>query len=1629
MLLAILLLFVSIVLLIRTEWAQSKIIGYATNYYEDKTNTTLEIDKLYVTFGGDLLLKGLYAEDQNQDTLLYTKQLQTGVDFSPLLSGEIHVSAVNWDKLVARVHRKPNGQFNFDYIIEAFSSGPSPPDTTTSAPPQISLSPIQFEQFDLQYIDSTLGTSAHLVLGHLLLETDNIDLENLEIALETLAIEDTKVDVAIFSEAVEPPEKTPETDAQTTASSPKIAWKRISLDNIQFTYNSLGDSTKAKSSIGHFESRNAAIDLEKKSITMDNILLANSDAQIKMLVEGKVEQSTPTNQEPATFTWPDWKIGITEVALENNHFTYDVGAAKPQPEIFDPEHLAISDIHLLLRNINLQNQQVAVDLQNLQFTERCGFQLQQFHSSLRVNNTGISAHNTKLQTPYNLFLADLNLHYKHLDSLIAKPMDFTKVHAAIKPSTLSLRDAFFFNDSLQYDSLMLQLANEPSTISGNVHGNMREMTIAELQIDAFDTTQLSLDGKIYELSNIDQMEFDIPVLKLRTKATDITRFAAIKPSEIPENILLTSQLKGNLQSLTASVNCNTSDGNATFEGLLQDLLQEPSAKGTLITHKFNLAKYTNEPDLDPVSLKLDFDAKGADLNTLAISADMQFTELAYKKVDYSALNIQANFQDRKATLSLEHHQPFLDAAMVSTANIGESNSDAELHIDVKMADLHAMKLDTSQFKMAFNANAKFAGNQEAFNAGFHLNNGQIKHNGEAFTMEPLSTNMSSDNEQTQFNIASGFLNGNFAANESLELIIKSLDSYITEAIASSTAKTPLAQNQHLEMDARFKLNLSPILSELISPGLSRLDTVTMSLDFKPAQELLKLQILAPKAIYNELEVDQFAVMVDASNQGITGSFGFKELLSDPVHIHNTQFSMEIADSNGRAKFVIHNEAKKEVMYMAANITNDGNDKMVKLDHEHLVLNSETWNIDPQNQVQIGHDVQFSHFTLSRNQQRVILHTNETAKTFNINFRQFELAAITAALNAEEQPATGQLSGNITITDLDKSPAATANILLSELAVTDIALGELSLSARNRGYDFYDLNARLEGVDIDTRMTAKYRIAEEDQIIDANIDVAKINVQLLETLAPEMLSKTSGYMAGNLTLSGSVVSPDYQGRLYFVNAKLTPNMLGTGFAIKKQAFTLDNQGIYFNNFTMYDARGESSTLDGTVSLANMGNPGFKLQFKAQNFQFLDAKKSTKEDYYGKGLVDIEASINGDANLPKVQAQLHLKNGTDITYVIPYTQAQIQEREGIVRFKNMQAPETAFQDDAPAVSSMTGIDLQARIKVDPKSRLTIVIDPQTGDYLTVQGEANLQFNMRPNGQMDLVGKYEVNDGTYGMNLYELVSKEFNILEGSSITWTGDPLEAEMDITGEYQVLTSSVDLMANEIDVNNQATVNRYRQKLPYEVKLLIGGQILKPEIAFGIELPDKHKNTLDGTVYNRLQRLNQNESELNLQVFSLIVFNKFLPSNVAAETGNTTSELARNSVSNLLSDQLNLLSDKYIKGVELDFDLDSYTDYQSGAAQQKTDLNVSLKKSLLDDRLVIEVSSQMGVEGEESNSQVLGDVSIEYLLTEDGRLRAKTFRENQFQDMVEGQVMITGLSLLFSKEFDNLSDLRKPKESK
>ncbi len=246
--------------------------------------------------------------------------------------------------------------------------------------------------------------------------------------------------------------------------------------------------------------------------------------------------------------------------------------------------------------------------------------------------------------------------------------------------------------------------------------------------------------------------------------------------------------------------------------------------------------------------------------------------------------------------------------------------------------------------------------------------------------------------------------------------------------------------------------------------------------------------------------------------------------------------------------------------------------------------------------------------------------------------------------------------------------------------------------------------------------------------------------------------------------------------------------------------------------------------------------------------------------------------------------------------------------------------------------------------------------------------------------------------------------------------------------YEVKAAASPIMAIQNTTASPSESGRFRQQLPFMVYLNISGELMTPQLSFDLDMPEDSQGAIGGQVYSRVQQLNEQEDELNRQVFSLLVFNRFFPESGSDGSGGGAVAVARDNLNQALSGQLNALSDKLLgeSGVELDFGLDSYTDYQGSSPQDRTQLDITARKKLFDDRVIISVGSEVDIQGSNQEpgqeNPLIGNVSIEYLLTEDGRYRLKGFRKNEYQNIIDGQLIVNGIALIFTREFNKYREL-------
>jgi translocation and assembly module TamB len=316
------------------------------------------------------------------------------------------------------------------------------------------------------------------------------------------------------------------------------------------------------------------------------------------------------------------------------------------------------------------------------------------------------------------------------------------------------------------------------------------------------------------------------------------------------------------------------------------------------------------------------------------------------------------------------------------------------------------------------------------------------------------------------------------------------------------------------------------------------------------------------------------------------------------------------------------------------------------------------------------------------------------------------------------------------------------------------------------------------------------------------------------------------------------------------------------------------------------------------------------------------------------------------------------------------------------------------------------LNANISVAPESRFSIVVDPKSGDQLNLRGEANLAFEINPAGDINLSGRYTIEEGDYKLNFYQIVKREFIIEKGSTLLWKGDPTNAELDITAIYEMKASP--------------PVGSSNAPVKFEVILNLENELLNPEISFQIDAPEDVKQR-NPELYIWLQDVNNSENKQNMQAFSMLVFRSF--ANTGASAINIEST-ARNSVSQILTQQLNALGSK-LEGVELSFDVDSYQTNSDQGSSGRTDVQLGVAKSFMNDRISVKVSGNVNVEGAEKSEQLsdyTGDLIIEYKLTPDGNYRIEGFRINNYDGLTQGEITETGIGFIMVKEYSDLKEL-------
>lgn len=1631
--LSIIFLLVLVLILIQIPAVQNFARKKAVTYLESKVHTKVQINKLSIKFPKQIVLEGIYFEDQSKDTLLAGDKIQVDIAMLKLLRNTVKLSYLELDGITAKIKRlKPDTTFNFDYIIQAFSSGATDTTKTTdTSSMKFEIGTIRLNKIRAIYHDDVAGMDAFANLGKFETSIDTFDPSKSDYNIPNIQLSGISSGIRQYKPLIEPKPMDSIEAASNEPINVKLQLKNIQIGDVHVSYENDVSRLHAALNLGLLKVLAGTTDLSKLFIQLKQLQLDNTTAEVDL---GKATQAVVVKKEvkknvKAQINNP-WKIVLDDVNFSNNKLTYNDSNSAPIKKGMDYSHLSIRDFILKASGLAFTPDKYEGNLKQLSFKDTSGFILNDATTQFLYSEKEAHLKELYVSTPSSKIKTTVNAKYSSQEILISKPGEVF-ADASIDTFNLAAKDILLLSPSLE----TYLKGNERSVIKlkGKAHGYVKDIALNNIELSGYGSTVVVMSGNIKGLPDGKNAYYNINLARLSTSRKDILPLIPKNtlPSNIriPQSILLSGNFRGTTSAFSTLLNARTSNGSARVSGSLNTKTQAYNLKAA--TQSLNVGYLISQDStIGKITLNASAKGRGFDYKTLTTNVDATLVEGELKGYTYKNLLLKAFAEPDSAFIESSIDDPNIRYQLRGRANLASKYpTNLRVRLNLDTLNLHALHLssDSLQFHTKLFADMPSA-NPDSLIGLISIAETIILQDSNKYALDTVKVLAAHGGDTQSIALTSPFAEVNWKGKYKLTETATALQHTINKYYKLSGFKDTAFTEQDWQMHVFIKPS-SPTILQFV-PSLRGSDTVGAFVFYKSKEANLQMHMNAPRIKYGGQTIDKLSFNAQTTEKNILYNLKIADAGTKGFKLNETAVYGNVDTGAITASLLLKDKKAKERYHLTTKIQQIDSAIKISFSPDSLMLNYEAWNIPADNYFQYDSSgLIVNNFNLNKKDQAIKI--NSTSKTpdapIDVAFENFRIKTLTEFAEQDSLFMDGVIDGKAVVKDLVKNPVFTADMMFKEISYKADTIGNIELKVNNETANTYNANVKIDGHGNDITLNGNYYTGEGR--MDLKLNLNNVNLATIKNFSAGNLKDAGGSLKGNIDIAGTIKDPAVNGNLHFVDAFVAPTMLGESFKLTNENISIQDKTITFNKFTMTDSAGSKAILDGTISTKDYLNYQFGLTLKADDFSVVSSTQADNKLFYGKLNIDADIKVNGDLRTPAIEAGLKVNRSTNFTFVLPSEDPELEERKGIVRFVDMDAPKdtvaTVHPFQQPRFQALADLNLSANVETDSAAQFTLVIDERNGDALKIRGKADLSGGVDESGRLTLTGNYELVQGSYQLTL-SILKRRFDIQRGSVITWTGDPTSANVDIIAAYSVKTAPIDLVQQQLAGKSESEVNKYKDKIPVTVLLKMKGELLKPVITFDITIPQEQQSQWSD-VEAKLDQLRANEAEMNKQVFALLLLGRFMQEDpMASNAGGTAEGMARESVSRILTDQLNQLAGSLIKGVDVNFGINSGDTYYTGQRETSTDLTVGVSKSLLNDRLKVSVGSDFMLEkpanSAQANSNIAGDVAVDYQLSKDGRYKVRGYRKNKYDAVVEGQVIETGLTFILTLDYDKFREL-------
>jgi hypothetical protein len=1211
----------------------------------------------------------------------------------------------------------------------------------------------------------------------------------------------------------------------------------------------------------------------------------------------------------------------------------------------------------------------------------------------------------------------------------------------LEQSKLLVKDLLTFVPQMK-DIPAFAYPNTTWYIDSRINGRIADLKIDKLKLHGLQDTKIDVEGSIKGLPDLNNLQANLFIRNISSSRKDINLF--IPPGTLPDNITLPARFNANGRltskgiDMSADLQINTDLGNASVKGTFQKIANPTEALYNVTVNTNNLdvgVIIQNKEIQGPVSASFTASGKGYDPKTANTKVDGIIHSAVIHQYNYKNAEVHAAIANQQAIVKAGINDPNIDLDINGTIDLTTAFPAIQISGMVDSIKFQPLHLSSQQmiFRGKIDANIPVS-DPDNLEGKIYLTQALFVKEQQRLNLDSVEV-IAGRSDGSQFlqlnsDIMSASLRGMYQLSELPVILQNAVQPYFTVAPATTYASL---KPYNFQLNAVIKDN--PALASFV-PGLERIDSVFLRSNFSDSGWTATLTAAAIDINNNQLRQLNLQAGTGGNVLGITSTLAQLKSGTD-IELNNTSVTTSIA--NNKIDFDLNskdNKNRDKYHLKGLLVQSQFQNYELSLLPDNLLLNYESWTVSANNKINITPGaIKASNFTLSKDgQQLTINNLSQGLKSpLQLDFTNFQLATLTGFIQTDSTLANGTINGKLLITDI-ATPLFTTDLVINNFSFKGDTVGNIHAIVSNKDAGSYTTNIALTGRGNDVKITGTY-LAEGSENFDMVLAVNTLPLKTIEAFSNNKLKGTNGAVHGKFNVRGNFQRPVINGDLTFNKAGFNFSMLNSYFSIDNETVQFGEQGIKFDRFQIRDSANNPLTINGLVATTDYLNYAFDLRIRANNFKALNSTKKDNRLFYGQLYFNTNLTVKGTASSPLVDGRLEINDKTKMTVVLPQREPGVVERDGIIEFIDIDAPlnDSLFlaSYDSLNNSGFTGMDIALNIIVVPEAEFSLIIDEGNGDFLNVRGDAALTAGIDPSGKIMLSGSYELEQGTYELT-FNFLKRKFEIEKGSRITWEGEPTDATLDIRATYIANASPLDLVKDQLGETSSFIRNTYLQKLPFDVHLNMQGKLMQPDISFDIALPENKSYAVSGdiitNVRTRLVQLRQETGEMNKQVFSLLLLNRFISENPFDVSGGGPSAgaLARQSVSKLLTEQLNNLAGDLIAGVDINFDVLSSEDYTTGQRKDRTDLNVGLSKRLLNDRLTVTVGSNFELEGPQQSGQqsnnIAGNLALDYRISKDNRYLLRAYRKNEYQGVIEGYIIETGVGFIMNIDYNKFKEI-------